>query len=351
MKHKIAFLTLWMILFFLTCFARSATAIIHQAAEQRPGDSTFTLSLKQADRITIHTTSIRLSIRKWSYPKAQLVVSADPLAWHDFLSVSMRSDSGGILVEMGPTQDESGNRGNIVSGNLQSVEAVLTIPDDHPFLLRSAFTNVGIGLDLEKAEINVINGELTAGSFHRLDLFAAFAKVHLHNIDQASVHLASSTIVAGNCGTLRLESSFSNITFTTVDQLTFNSSSDDYSIDGLGAASGHKFFGSMKIGKLRKNFSLFGSSADISFQEIAASADTMKIDDRFAKLHIPVKSLLNFAVSFEGRFTKVESDFHRNPTNGETGFGNEKFTAREGAGQGKVAEMDIHCDNCEVDFR
>jgi hypothetical protein len=320
------------------------------AVQTTPQDSTFILPLKPSDRIIFNILNINLTIKRSASTKAQLVVSTPQDSWQGHLKVRMQQESGGVRVDFGPQTNEKGY--NDISEVVRSTKATLEIPDGHPLTLSSSFATVEIVPDLEKANIVLNNGVLIAGDIHRLELTAHFSKVHIGNSDQASITSGNSTIKTGNYNTLELQSNFSNITLPTVNSLDFNSGNDTYSITDLGEAKGHKTFGSMQIGKLRKGFSLLGQNTDIAFEEISATVDTVRIDNHFSKVHLPVKGISNFRVRFEGAFSKVIADFQRNSGPDENNYNNKlQFTARVGPDQGKGPIFDVHCDNCEVWFK
>jgi hypothetical protein len=149
---------------------------------------------------------------------------------------------------------------------------------------------------------------------------------------------------------LQLSSMFATIDLKTVNQLTLTSNNDAISIDDLGTATGRKTFGSLKIGKLRKGFSLDGQNADVSFKEISATVETIKIDDQFGKLTIPVEGLSGFSFHFDGMFATVRSSLPRKQVGDPNQFNHTEFTIDKGAGGGKFPLIDLHCNNCQVDL-
>jgi hypothetical protein len=349
MKYKNTFLVFRMLPFFLPWAFRPSFASMHSVAYTGSRDSTFILPVKQTDLIIVRTNNINLSISTWANPVAKLVVTTEPNYWQNYLSVKMRPDSAGILIEVGPVPEDSRRRGN--HKLLQPINVTLEVPDGHPFVIESMFGKLDIVSDLKAAQIVFTNGDFTANNIQRLKLDIQFAKAHLGNIDQASIVCSNSTLIAGNCHILELGSMFSTIAVAIVNRLTLTSNNDDFSIADLGVGGGHKSFGSLRIGKLRNGFTLRGENADISFEAIETTVDSVKIDDQFGKLYIPVKGLVNYSVHFEGKFASVKSDFHLKPDRSETEFGDQRFTVKEGKGQENATALSLHCDNCEIDFK
>ncbi len=372
-------------LFSVALLAMSIASNPASAAPATQGytDSTFTLSLNQGDHINVSTSNINLTIRRWADSKAKLVVTAAPADWESDLRVIMRPGSGGIVVELSPKPNYNG--GSIrLSPSWSSIKATLDIPDGHEFELSSSFANVDLLSDFKKgkitlnngeltasaipelelnaqfskvhltscvrAKITLNNGELTASAIPQLDLKAQFAKVHLTSCQQAEVTANNTTMTIGTVENMQLGSQFSHIELTTVNRLTLTSNNDELSIAELGEAAGRKTFGSFKIGKLKKGFSLLGQNADVSFREIASTVDTLKIKDQFANLHLPVDGLPAFSLSFEGDFAHVRTSLPRKVDDDRNEMNHYEFTISKGIGSGKFPTFSLHCNNCEVDL-
>jgi len=385
----------FVLVFLSTAFQRAAAADNAAAASDNAAaagdnrkiaenrDSTFILPIRQADHITVRTSNINLTIRRWADPKAQLVVTAAPADWDGDLLVSMRSGADGIIVEMGP-KPRSRNGVVRLSDTWRSIKATLDIPDGHEFVLNTAFANVDILSDFmmgnftvnngeltaanipqlelntqfakvhlndcHTGDITVNNGELTASSIPQLKLNVQFAKVHLKDCHQASITANNTTLTIGTVDILQLGSMFSNIDLTTVNQLKLTSNNDAIEITDLGEATGRKTFGSFRIGKLRKGFSLVGQNADVSIREIAATLENLKVEDQFAQLHIPIDGIPGFSLHFEGMFATVKSGLPRKPAGNRNELNHTEFTMDKGAAGGKWPVISLSCNNCEVDL-
>lgn len=383
MKRNKTFPIFCIFLIFLSAAFRPAIAAIQIAQRSEYRDLTFTLPIRQADRITVRTSNINLTIRRWADSKAQLVVTAAPADWNGVLKVSMKSNSDGILVELRPKPRDEGGEDRL-SKSWSEIKATLDIPDGHEFVLGTSFANVEILSDFKTGNITVNNGELTASSIPQLELNAQFAKVrlndcqlgnitlnngeltassipqlklnaqfakvHLSACHQASVTANNTTLTIGTVDILQLGSAFSSIDLTTVNQLKLTSNNDALAIADLGEATGRKTFGSFRIGKLRKGFSLVGQNADVSIREISATVDTIKIDDQFAQLHIPVDGIPGFSLHFEGSFATVKTSLPSKPVGDRTELNHTEFTINKGTSGGKFPMVNLHCNNCEVDL-
>ena len=118
-----------------------------------------------------------------------------------------------------------------------------------------------------------------------------------------------------------------------------------------------------------------GTNADIKVRNIAASVETIKFDDKYADIRLPLRNVKNYTINYMGAWSTVYGNFEKGPYTGKAfktstsvketieekmkalneAFGGDgistdsKFSAT--VGNGKGAAIDMKCQNCTVDFK
>ena len=122
-----------------------------------------------------------------------------------------------------------------------------------------------------------------------------------------------------------------------------------------------------------------GTNADIKIRNVGASLDLIKIDNKYADIRIPLKTIKNYSIKYSGAYSTVYGNFEKEPLIEEqtkpllkeketdalakqlieinrsitryaqTGDAESRFSAK--VGDGKGLKIDMNCQNCTVDFK
>ena len=175
---------------------------------------------------------------------------------------------------------------------------------------------------------------------------------------------------------LEIDTKYSTIEIGSVDKLSFISTNDEYEIEEAGSVQARKSYGNLRINKLNKSIELDGTNADIKIRNLSANVSTIKFDNKYADMRIPLRNIKSYTVNYVGPYSTVYCNFEKKPFTGkelksskvkdaladqlrdinqsiERSKGNDglddKFSAS--VGDGKGAAIDIRCQNCTVDFK
>jgi hypothetical protein len=310
------------------------------------------------------------------------------------------------LREILNSQQEMTNRSNlyysIVSGNSNMV-MTLYIPEGCKLDVDNKGTNIIINTNIGNASFKMNRTNLDARDFGNLTVTGDYCTLNISNATEAEIELENGNLTAGVIGNLDLDCKNSEIEYEGGDYCYLRSQGDRINIDEIGKIDGRKLYGDLRIGKLKKSIDIEGANADIKIRHLMPEVEQIKVNNKYADLRLPVKQLSNYTVTFYGGNSTVFAPFEKIPapvetlklkptegegaarktvsetkkTNGvETGTASQpthkltngddyyfnsyrsfgeiapvKFTASVGTTAGKFTRFDIVCHQCSVDFK
>ncbi len=164
---------------------------------------------------------------------------------------------------------------------------------------------------------------------------------------------------------VELDTKYSNVEIGTATKLNFISSNDEYEIDEAVTVVGRKNYGNFRISLLKESIELDGTNADVKIKNIAATVSSIKVDNKYADLRLPMRNVKNYSVDFEGPYSTIYANFEKKSkpsTKTSTTHRNQwasagcddcasenNFTATVGTGSG--TKVEVKCQNCTVDFK
>ena len=155
---------------------------------------------------------------------------------------------------------------------------------------------------------------LDARNFRKLNIIADFYNINISDVDEAELELENGSFTAAAMRTVDLDSKSSEIDYEGGDQLYLRSQSDRIIVDDIARVDGRKTYGDLRIGKLRKAIDIEGTNADIKIRTITVDVESVKINDKYADLRLPLKNTLNFDVAFKGDNSTVFAPFEKQTT-------------------------------------
>jgi hypothetical protein len=105
-------------------------------------------------------------------------------------------------------------------------------------------------------------------------------------------------------------------------------------------------------------------------RNILAGVETIKFNNKYADIRLPLRNLKSYTVTYVGPYSNVYANFEKKPlvikeekegglattlrniqreVESASGGTDSKFTAT--VGDGKGAKIDMKCQNCTVDFK
>ncbi len=368
---------------------------------------------KNAD-ILIETESRSLEIKTWDQPKVKVsakisVSGGSDLKdedWFERLNISVKTlgSSVRILARQGVSSySYSGSNGGVVlfdgdgraAGLNRGAKRVITIyvPGDARLEAETKYGSLKLDGNIAAAKLISTSGNIEAGDIDRLTARSKYGNILVGNVKNAEIEITSGHFTAKNIDRLDIDSKYAAIEMASLKDATIRSTNDDYDIDEAGSLQGRKAYGSLRINTLKKSLDVDGANADIKLRNIATSTESIKINNKYADLRLPVRDLKAFSVDMQGKYNTVYASFEKKPVidadqsssatgnktdslvgNGSRGTGSRITVNRSGGqvlvnrsflnsdddtpphftaqvGDGKGTRFSITCNSCTVDFK
>ncbi len=414
---------------FLTCsiFAQEPVKVEHNYIQSRitqiasdfnkkidPKDlkskeiSTEVSTNKTAD-IYIENSNRQLEIKVWDQPKVKMVTTVyyegdggklTDDEWFEKMNLTLRSSNSSVKIKSGTTGGGtyningnsfswSGTHENIAIYNTDGLtiskqensKKTLTIyiPKENKLDIESKYSDVLISGNLNKLNADIVNGGFETQDINNLTLRSKYSNVRVGNLKIAEIELINGRFIAKDADDLDLDTKYATIEVGTVKKLTIRSTNDEYEIEEVGTMLCRKNYGNLRITKLNSSMEIDGTNADLKIRNIAAGLESIKINNKYADIRLPMHNVKNYTVIYLGAYSTIYANFEKklvadkeeaksnsseekinsqlrsiNRSIGKTLFeersdADHHFTAT--VGDGKGAKLDIKCQNCTVDFK
>jgi len=340
--------------------------------------------------IRINNNNRSIEIKTWNEPKVKVVTTiyyegdASKLSdeeWFEKLSLSLKgvgntvriktttvSGSGSYLVN-GQSYNWSSSANGNYGNKKDSKRIVIFVPKENKLDIESIYGDVSVTDNLNKAVIDISNGDLELQDLTSLTLRSKYGNVNTGNIQTGELEFSNGHLSVKNVQELSLDTKYSTIDIETAEKLNLISTNDEYEIEEVGSLQAQKNYGNLRIVKLTKSLDIQGINAEVKVRNIMSSVTAIKFDDKYANLLLPLRNLKNYTINYIGPNSTVYGNFEKKAYSGtafktssfEEKFGsdngqsnddtvsNSKFSASVGSGKG--ASIDMKCQNCTVDFK
>ena len=263
----------------------------------------------------------------------------------DYSNVSINNNGINIESDEGTVNIDSVNGVKIEkSGSKKSI--TIFVPQHSKLGVNSKYGNLSFKNEFKQLNLDVTNGNVDAEKVGSLLLTSKYANFTCGDIDEAEVDFINGNLTLNNINKAELDTKYSNVEIASVKTISFSSTNDEYEMDEAGEVKGTKNYGNFRIGKLTGSIELQGTNADIKIRNVATTVNSVKFDDKYADIKMPLKTLKNYSVKFAGAYSTVYSNFDFSKEGGDENF---KFSANVGSGTGTKIEM--KCINCTVDLK
>lgn len=359
--------------------------------------------------IYIENNNRTIEIKTWEQPKVKIVTTiyyegegtkVSDEEWFEKLNISLRSAASSIKIKSGTVGGgsytiaggsyawSSGNNTAVFNSNGQNIgtqsklkrQVTIYVPKDNKVDLETKYAEVLISGNLNKLNVDITNGGLEMQDVANLTLRSKYANISTGNIKYGEVELINGRLIMKDANELDLDTKYATVEAAMVKKITLRSTNDEYEIEEVGSLQGRKNYGNLRITKLHNSFELDGTNADVKVRNITASLESIKINNKYADIRLPMREVKNYSVTYLGAYSTVYAGFEKKPVIVEkealTKSGNAKedgladnlrsinrslarstgdgdsdghFTAT--VGDGKGAKLDLKCQNCTVDFK
>jgi hypothetical protein len=351
--------------------------------------------------------SRNLEIKVWDQSKVKVVTTVmydgdvnrvTDAEWFEKMNFSFRNTANSIKIKVGANgnnfyviSDNSVSWGganldfanNIATGQGKGKKTVtIYVPKENNLDIDSKYAEITIDGNLNKLNVDITNGGLDAGDVNKFFLRSKYSNVNVGNIKSGEVELINGRFIAKDADDLDLDTKYATIEAGSVKKLMIRSTNDEYEMEEVGSITCRKNYGNLRITKLLNSMELDGTNADVKIRNIGDAVESIKINNKYADIRLPMRNVKNYSVAYQGAYSTVYANFEKKPvsekdeiktntkkstqatdlkavtTNGNIAFAfssdaennvDNHFTAS--VGDGKGAKLDLKCQNCTVDFK
>lgn len=363
---------------------------------------------KTAD-IYLENTQRNIQIKTWDQPKVKVVTTVyyegegtkvSDEEWFEKLNISVKSLGSGIRIKSGTVSSSgsytvngstwawnSGSGGvaifnsegqNIGTKSDAKRYVTIYIPTANKLDIESKYADVTVANNVTKVNADITNGNLELQDAGTLTLRSKYANVTAGSIKNAEIEFINGRLILKDIEDLDIDTKYSTIEVASAQKVNLISTNDEYEFEEVGALQGRKNYGNLRISKLSKSIELDGTNADVKVRNILAGVETIKFNNKYADIRLPLKNLKSYTVTYVGPYSNVYANFEKKPlvvkeskdddamtkgidkavkdamriaerysdSNNST---DSRFTAT--VGDGKGTKIDMKCQNCTVDFK
>ena len=348
-----------------------------------------------------------LDIKVWDQPKVKIVTTVTydgdsnkvtDAEWFEKMNFSFRSTANSVKIKVGA----NGNNFYIVNGNsiswgganldfannLASIQGkgkksvTIYVPKENSLDIDSKYAEISIDGNLNKLSVDITNGGLDVGDVNKLYLRSKYSNINVGNIKTGEVELINGRFIAKDADDLDLDTKYATVEAGAVKKLMIRSTNDEYEMEEVGSIICRKNYGNLRITKLTYSMELDGTNADLKIRNIGEGLESIKINNKYADIRLPMRYVKNYTVAYQGAFSTVYASFEKKPVtekeevkttgkkenmnsdarssnvnrsftfsmaSGDESNTDSHFTAS--VGDGKGAKLDLKCQNCTVDFK
>jgi|GEM_PF-2327892 len=324
--------------------------------------------------VTIKNLSRKLVIKTFNEKKVRLVTTiyAEPgyekkdIDWEKELNIGIEQTKGEVTIR--PAEPKTISATSTSSGTSMTMsysyattpglaknkksEVIIYIPVTAKLVVENKYNDVAILNNLSSLDAELQNVNLKMEDADKVVIKSRYGSVSAGNIKDANLNLLNCKFKSGDINKLVIDSRYSTVTFQNSGVIDMTSVSDQYTMAQAGTLTVNKNFGKLNIAELRNSIEFTGASADMNIGEINASAKSIKINNKYADVKLPVKQLNNYTVQFDGNYSKVFTPFEtETETNNGRRATNTNFTKTVGNVKKDFTAFAVNCISCSVDFR
>ncbi len=177
--------------------------------------------------------------------------------------------------------------------------------------VESNYSDISIPANLGDVNVDITSGNMEAEKMGKLILRSKYANITTGDIKNAEIEMTNGRFTGGSIDELDMDTKYSNIEIAVADKVIIRSINDEYEIEEVGEIKGRKNYGNLRITKLFKSFDLEGANADVKIRALAPTVSLIKMDNKYADIRIPLKTVKNYSVDFSGTFSSVYGNFEK----------------------------------------
>ena len=287
--------------------------------------------------------------------------------WFDAMEVTFRQTDSGIRISSVPRVVRPAKvtqRYNTVkdlpqqasAGQEESIAAskrifYISVPAEAPLNIISRYADVSLQNNTGNITIDMNNGRFKMKDAYQAKIKSRYARLETGIINNAGIEIDNCTLQAASINTLVIDSKNSKVNFGRMAMVQIKSLNDQYEMQQVNYLEGNKSFGRLNILNLNNDLDLNATSADIRIVKINNNAGSVKINNRYATVSLPLNNLPNYTASVGGSNSQVLRGSGV-ITGGQVAEKKEQqFTVSAGSLSGTHTRFLLNCNSCTIDLR
>lgn len=305
------------------------------------------INMPKSGEIYIENASRAIVVKTWDQPKVKISTTVyysgeDKFTDEEFLekvNISLRALGNSVKIKSGIGMSGSysfagnapaaavgmvysyNNSGgvNVVNSNgmvlgtknTQKKVLVITVPAGSKLDIESKYSDLTLPDGITDVSVDITNGNLEAGNLTKLVLRSKYSNANIGNIKNAELEFTNGRFTAQNIDDLDIESKYSTVEAAAVKKTVIRSTNDEYEIEEVYDIRGRKNYGNLRITQLQGPMDIEGINADIKVRKVNPAVSSIKLDDKYADIRIPLRELKNYSIDFAGTYSSVYGNFEK----------------------------------------
>lgn len=297
------------------------------------------IAMPKSGEIYIENASRAIQIKTWDQQKVKIVTTAyfekestlTDAEWFDKMGISLKALGTSVKIKSGasPFGSYSYSQGATVvtgyatapamratTGTLQlktATKRVMTIyvPSGSKLDIETRYSDVQLPNGLGNVLLDITNGNLEAENLDKLRLRSKYSNANIRDVKEAEIEFANGRFTANNIDDLDIDSKYSTIEMASAKKIKMISTNDEFEVEDVTDIRGRKNYGNLRITRLTGSLEVDGSNADIKVRNVGNNVKSIKVDNRYADIRIPLRETKNYTVDFLGGYSTVYADFEK----------------------------------------
>lgn len=220
---------------------------------------------------------------------------------------------------------------------------VLYVPSKAILDISSKYGKIIINNDLNEVIAKITSGSLKMKNVNNISLSGSYSRIETENIQQSRISLSNAKLLLKRNERIEISSTNSIVNAEDIRTMTINSTNDTYEVQELGSATGEKKYGQFEITSLKDSLNITGMNADIKVRSIFSTVRSIKINNKYGEMRLPIRLLKNWTLDVAGANTSISAPFKLKE--------NTDKTQTAGAGtQTNSTKLQLKCNDCNIDF-
>lgn len=299
------------------------------------------IAMPKSGEIYIENSSRAIQIKTWDQQKVKIVTTAyfekestlTDAEWFDKMGISLKALGTSVKIKSGASNfgsyryaqgatvvegyslKSTNGSSNFGTTSRTSTKKIMTIyvPSGSKLDIETRYSDVQLPAGLGDVLLDITNGNLEAENMDKLRLRSKYSNANIRDIKEAEIEFANGRFTANNIDDLDIDSKYSTIEMASAKKIKMISTNDEFEVEDVADIRGRKNYGNLRITRLTGSLEVDGSNADIKIRNVGNNVKSIKVDNRYADIRIPLRETKNYTVDFLGSYSTVYADFEKKP--------------------------------------